>query len=216
VSDIFREVDEEVRKDKALEIWKKYGNYVIIACVALVVGTGGRVAWREYQADLRLTESRQYVAAVRQAEAGQTSEAIAALQALSSDANTGYGVVAGFREAQALGESGDRDGAVAVLDRIAKDGDAGDLLQELAQLFTVMWLIDDAPAADIEKRLSELTGAEAPWRFSARELAAVLKLREGDLEGARTGFKTLSEEAGVPNGIRTRAREMVAALGGGE
>ncbi len=31
MSDIFQEVDEEVRRDKALEFWTKYQNYLLAA-----------------------------------------------------------------------------------------------------------------------------------------------------------------------------------------
>jgi hypothetical protein len=49
VADIFQEVDEDIRKDKATELWKKYGGIVIGACLAVVIGTGANVGWgREY------------------------------------------------------------------------------------------------------------------------------------------------------------------------
>ena len=39
MSDIFREVDEDVRKDQSLAFWKKYGPYVIAAAVAIMTVT---------------------------------------------------------------------------------------------------------------------------------------------------------------------------------
>ena len=37
MADIFNEVDEDVRKDKSLALWKAYGKYVIGAAVLIVV-----------------------------------------------------------------------------------------------------------------------------------------------------------------------------------
>ena len=41
MSDIFQEVDEEVRRDKAAEFWKKYQNLIIGAAVLIVLATAG-------------------------------------------------------------------------------------------------------------------------------------------------------------------------------
>ena len=46
MSDIFQEVDEEVRRERLMQLWKRYGNFVIAAAVIVVLGVGG---WRGYQ-----------------------------------------------------------------------------------------------------------------------------------------------------------------------
>lgn len=212
MSDIFREVDEEVRKDKAVELWKKYGSYVVIACVAVVLGTGGRVAWREYQESNRLAESQRFVAAIQTAESDATA-ALHDFESLAGDASTGYAVLAGFQEARLRADSGDKTGAVAVYQRIADDGSAGDELRDLARLYAVMLEIDTAPVEALEQRLAPLLADGGPWRASARELTAVLRLREGDRQAALSIFEELSQDPGVPQGIRARAQEMQAALG---
>ncbi|MDP6341994.1 MAG: tetratricopeptide repeat protein [Alphaproteobacteria bacterium] len=214
MADIFQEVDEEVRRDKALALWKKYGSYVAIACLAVVLGTAARVGWREYKTAQRNEESGRFVAAAKLLEQGDTVSAITSFQSLGAEANTGYGLIAGFQEAAARANSGDVDGAVAAFDAIANDGGADEVFRNLAQLQAVMVLIDAGPAEDINQRLQPLLTPNGPWRHSAQELQAVLQQREGDLEGARTSFKTLSEDATAPAGIRARAGQMLAALGG--
>lgn len=212
MADIFQEVDEEVRKDKALVLWKKYGAYVIIACVALVVGVGARVAWREYQTSQRLEEAGRFADARQLLADGKSSEAIAALQALSNDASTGYSAIAGFHEAQARAKAGDINGAVETYDRLAGDSDAGAALQQLAGLMAAMVLLNEGDAADVERRLTPLMEDTSPWRFMAREIGAALKLRQGDRDGARAAYKSLSEDAAAPGGVRVRAQEMISAL----
>ena len=41
MSDIFQEVDEEVRRDKAAEFWKKYQNQILAAAVLIVLASAG-------------------------------------------------------------------------------------------------------------------------------------------------------------------------------
>lgn len=212
MADIFQEVDEEVRKDKALALWKKYGAYAIIVCVALVVGVGAKQAWQHYQASQRLEEAGRFAEAQKLLADGRSIEAIAALQALSSDASTGYSAIAAFHEAQARVKAGDTGGAVETYDRIAGNGDAGEALQQLAGLMAAVVLLNEGDVAEVERRLAPLRADANPWRFVAREMSAALKLRQGDRDGAREIFKTLSEDAAAPGGVRARAQEMLAAL----
>ena len=48
VADIFNEVDEDVRKEKSLALWKAYGKYVIGVAVLVVAGTAAYVGWQNY------------------------------------------------------------------------------------------------------------------------------------------------------------------------
>ncbi|MBV9138099.1 MAG: hypothetical protein JO357_13665, partial [Hyphomicrobiales bacterium] len=41
MSDIFREVDEDVRRDRFERIWKQYGNLIVAAALVVVAAVGG-------------------------------------------------------------------------------------------------------------------------------------------------------------------------------
>ncbi len=214
MADIFQEVDEEVRRDKAAVLWRKYGTYVIIACVAIVVGTGGRVFWRGYKADQQAEESSRYVVAERLLEQGDTAGAIASFQSLAAEAGTGYSLMARFQGAAARVKAGDKPGAIEIYDKLAADTGVDSVFRGLAQLQAIMLLIDDGAADDITRRLAPLLAEESPWRYSGLEMQAVLKYREGDMAGARAAYKDLSEDAAAPAGMRGRAAQMLAVLGG--
>ena len=49
MSDIFREIDEELRRDNFRKLWSRYGRYVIAAAVLVLVVAGAIVAWRDHQ-----------------------------------------------------------------------------------------------------------------------------------------------------------------------
>ena len=113
MSDIFREVDEDVRKDQLTALWKKYGVLVIAAAVALVVGTGASVAWREYQASVRDKEAQAYLSAVASLQESGTGPGLGELGRLAAEGDTGYATLARLQEAAALQRSGDLQAAVA-------------------------------------------------------------------------------------------------------
>ena len=215
MADIFQEVDEEIRKDKATELWKKYGGIVIGACLAIVVGTGANVGWREYKISLRQEESARFVDAAKLAVDGNTTEAIDSFRALSNEARTGYAVLAQLREAAERVKAGDRKGAITLYDAIAEANDHGPAITNLAQIMAVGLMMDESPAEDIEARLSVLDDGNSPWRFTAQEFRAMLAHRDGRIDAARELYKTLSEMAGVPEGLRQRSAQMLAILGEG-
>ena len=46
MADIFDEIDEELKQDRAKQVWARYGRYVVSAAAAVVLGVG---AWRVEQ-----------------------------------------------------------------------------------------------------------------------------------------------------------------------
>ena len=212
MSDIFREVDEDVRRDRLHKLWKQYGSYVIIACVALVLGTAGRTFWRDYQVKQRLADSARYEQAATLLEEGRETEAINAFAELARDAGGGYAVLGRLREAAARAQAGDLSGAVRAYDALAEDGGADPIYRDLARLLAALLLVDDSPAQEIEHRLEPLLGEASPWQFSARETVAIAVLGEGRREEARERLQALADDLEAPAGVRGRASELLAAM----
>jgi len=197
VSDIFREIDEELRRENLLKLWSRYGKYVILAVALIVVIVGAIVAWREHQASERRAQSGRYSAALALVREGK---------------NTGYGLLASFEEAELLAKSGDRKAAIAAYDDLSSSSGIDREFRDLAVLLSVMHgLADGDPKIAIE-RLQRLTEAGNPWRASALELTAAAKLKGGDRNGALEIYKTLADDLTAPQRLRARAAEMAAAL----
>lgn len=212
MADIFEEVDEEVRRDKFSQIWAQYGKLIIAGLILLVAGTAGFVGWRHYQLNQQIEYSAQFSAALAQIEAKKDAEAFSGLTALAREAGGGYGVLARFREAALKAHTGDRDGAVAIYREIANDGGVDSLYAGLAQLYAVMHQLDTGDPETLSKDLAPLLAENGAWRYSARELAALLALRKGDTEAARKDYTELADDPKTPAGIRARAAEMLQAL----
>jgi len=213
VADIFQEVDEEVRRDQASLYWKKYGRYVIAVLVAIILGTAAHVGWREYDKRQRTKDSDAFIAAmelVRQGKAGEAKEQFAAL---AGKAGTGYAMLSRFRAAAILGESGDLRGAAEAFDAISREGGVDGLYLRLADLYYVLYMIESGDPQTLAKRLEPLQADDGPWRYTARELSAVLAIRVGDTAKARSLYTQLADDTTAPAGLRARAAEMLRALG---
>ena len=213
MSDIFNEVDEELRRDRAMALWKRYGKYAVGGALAIVLATSAVVGWREYQTRQRAAEGERFAAAVADARAGRNAEAAAAFAALAGSAKSGYAALARFREAAALVQLGKTQDAVAAYDRLAAENASDKALRDLARLEAVMLLMETAGVDEVMARLKPLA-AEGAMRHLARELEAVLLLKSGKTAEVKAALARLADDAEAPAGVRGRAAELLAALGG--
>ena len=210
VSEIFREIDEELRRDNLLKLWQRYGRYIIAAVVVAVAIAAGVAAWRNHQLSLRQAQSVRYQAALSLLRAGKNADA-AKMFATIGDENGGYGRLAAF-EAADLTAKNDAKAATAAYDKIASS-DASPELRDAAMLMAVMNGFADTDPKAVIDRLQPLTATGNPWRASALELTAAAKLKAGDKPGALDIYKKLADDLAAPEGTRKRAAEMAAVLG---
>lgn len=213
VTDIFREVEEELRAERFAKLWAKYGKYVIAAAVLIVLGTAGAVAWRDHQRKERAAESERYAAGMMLIAENQIPQAADAFAALAKDAGGDYGALARLEEAGLRSQAGDAVGAQNAYDALAKDSGAKKSLRDLAVLLAVLHDADKVDPVEGRARLKPLLADDNPWRFSARELTAVLALRTGDTAGAKEAYKAIADDQNAPPALRARATEMLASLG---
>ena len=75
MSDIFHEVDEELRRERLGKLWDRYGIFVIGAAVAIVLATAGHRGWQYWQTTRAAASGDKFVAAVDLADTGQVSDA---------------------------------------------------------------------------------------------------------------------------------------------
>ena len=214
MSDVFREVDEDVRHEQWRKLFRAYGGYIIGAVVSFVMVFAGSIAWSEYQTGQRQLESQRYVTASQTLSEGAASLAAQQFGSLADDAADGYGALARLREADALAQAGDVTGAVAALDRLADDGDADMAFRDLARLFAVYQLMDIASRDELDRRLEPLLSENSPWRASARELSGLIAFRAGESSTARKMFTTIVEDSATPSTARSRAAGLLAIIGG--
>ncbi len=215
MSDIIREVDEELKRENWQKLWKRYGKFLIGAAVFSVAATAAVVGWREYDASQRLAIGDRFAAVLADAESSDTPAASAdAMAAFAAGAPDGYAMLARLREAKLRADAGDRAAAIAIYDSIAGDGSADRMFRDLAILYSVRTQADDGDPDALIARLSPLGAETGTWRYSARELTAILHLRAGDIEASRAAYQQLADDLLAPQGLRARSAEMLRAIGG--
>jgi hypothetical protein len=212
LADIFKEVEEDLRRDKATEWWKRNSLFIYAAAAAVVIGVAGYQGWRAYDEKLRGEQSDSYAAALQLIDSGDQARAREALQALSNPGGSGYPLLAALSEANLAAETGDMATAERIWGELAQNGSSPRAVSELGTLFAVMRRMDGGDAAALRGELRSLTAPEAPYRFTALELLAALALREGDTAAAREHLTQITDDPAAPAGSRSRAAELLASF----
>ena len=99
MTELFDEVDEEVRRDQLKRLWDQYSIYIVAGALLIIASVGG---WRGYQyleAKKAVEAGSAFDAAVDLAEQNKPAEAEAAFNKLAATAPSGYRMLARSRPA---------------------------------------------------------------------------------------------------------------------
>ena len=220
--DIFDEVEEELRAERAQQLLKRYSGLIIAAALVIVGAAAGWQGWRWYQARQDAAAATEFLIAMNLADAGTSAgtsatsrtAATAAFANIAATAPEGYATLARLREAALKADAGDLQGAAALWDQVAADQSADPLVRDLASLLWAQRLLDKADPGQLEARLKALAVPDNPWHSLADEQLALLDLRLGKRDAAKTELSHLAADASAPNGVRARASALVGRLGG--
>jgi len=211
VSELFDEVDEEVRREQLKKLWDKYSIYFIALMVLIVAAVGG---WRGYQyleAKKAAEAGAAFEKAVELSERDKHAEAETAFTELAAKAPSGYRTLARLRAA-AEAASRDPKAAAKMYDDIAADRGVGSEWQDLAKMRAAGLLIDSASYTDIQQRLEASAAPKSTFRHSAREMLALPSWRNNDATAARKWLDAIAEDGETPASLRSRAESLQALL----
>ncbi|MES2196083.1 MAG: tetratricopeptide repeat protein [Pseudomonadota bacterium] len=211
MSELFDEIDEDVRRDQLKKIWDKYSILIIAGAILIIAAVGG---WRGYQ----------YLEAKKAAEAGAAfdkaselseqnkhTEAEAAFADLAAKAPAGYRTLARLRVA-AEAASRDPQAAAKLYDEIAADRSVGAPEQDLARVRAAGLLLETAAYSDMLQRLEPATAPGTTFRHTARELLALSAWRANDTAAARRWLDVIANDGETPASLRSRAEALQALL----
>lgn len=213
--DIFDEVDEDIRAEKAQAFLRRYGALGIVLMLLTMVGTGVYV-WRDQQQKraAEATASR-FLAAQKAAapkpHAPPPAAAAADLAAVAAQGPAGYRTLARLQLAAVQWQRGDHAAAIATWQSVADDPGGPPLLRDYATLASVQHQADTGDAAALKARVLPL--ASGPWHLVAAPLLASLDIRLGRTADARAILKEVAEDPLAPQSVREVVQAALGALG---
>jgi len=211
VSELFDEVDEEVRRDQLKKLWDQYSIYIIAGALLIIAAVGG---WRGYQyleAKKAAEAGAAFDAALDLSEQKKHAEAEAAFEKLAATAPSGYRLLARLRAAAETATRDPQAGA-KIYDDIASDRSVGPVEQDLARVRAAGLLLNTARYPSMLERLEPATKPDSTFRHTARELLALSAWRANDTAAARQWLDLIALDGETPQAMRSRAEALQALL----
>jgi hypothetical protein len=213
VSDIFREVEEDVRREQFEKLFKKYRDHLIALAALVIIGVAGLQLYRVYEQRETEKASVAYAAAGQLLEANQPRAAEPQFADLAKSAPSGYAKLAQMAEADALFAANDHNAAIKLYEQIANQNDP--YLSGVARLHAAWMIVDGASRSDVENLLAPLTDPSNAWHDLAQEVLAYADLRAGNNDAALKSYQRLANDKDAPASLHSRANAMVKFLSGG-
>lgn len=214
MTDIFEEVEEQLRSDRYLQFVLKIWPWLLGAAVVALLAALAVWGYQTYDARQSAKASVAYAAGLDALQKNDTAKAFASFGQAANLSSHGYKPLALMEQAGIQLADGKDDEAVKLFDQAAA-ASPDPIIGDIARLKSAFALMDTASYDVIQQRLQPLTDAKRPYYVAAREALAMAKLRAGRLKDARGDFVVLTLLPGASQATRQRAQLAIMAIDSG-
>lgn len=210
---LLREVDNDLRADKLVEFWKKNGLYLIIFVVLILSITVSFETFKVWHQKKNQTWSDTYAYALNLQIQGKYDESLKVLNDIIANDHDIYVDLAKVQVSNVLFEQGKTAEAISSLEKIIADDDINSKMRDVSIIKLASYKLDDAPKEEIVALLSPLASTNNSWTNVAKEMLAMLEVREGNFEGAKKIYSEILESSDLSENLRVRVQDMLSVLG---
>lgn len=205
-----REVDEELRRDRAEALWRRHGRTLIAVVVVALVVLAAALWWRQHRAAKAGEAGEQLSQALQDLGDGRENAARAKLTAVKAEGGA-YGALARMTEASLAAKKKDAK-APALFDAVAADTAVPQAIRDVATLRAAALRFDTAPPAATVAALAGLAVKDNPFYGSAAEMTALSYLKMGRARDAQILLRAISTDETVPESLRDRAGRLATVV----
>ena len=206
MSDILRQVEEDLRKERYSKFWNEYRFYIILVFIILIVSGVG------YQTYTSLDKMKNeeiveiYLEATNDESLKYSKEIFEKIQ--NSD-NKYLSGLAELRIANIIVDKGNYDNKTQILEKIIANKSYDPIINDLALYFLLMIKLEDPDENGFMKYLNEEKLEISEFKYLFKELIAIRKLLSGDLSNSQKGFQNLVDNPDTPLTIKNRALKFI-------
>lgn len=208
-----REVDEELRREEALKLWKRWGIVIVGVIVAALVALAGWLWWQSHRENVAGEQGIKFNQAMDSLGNQQPDKAAPVLADLAKTGSEGYAALARFTQADIALQKDDLKGAAKLFAAVAGDSSVDQPLRDLALVRQTLAEYDTLQPQVVIDRLRPLAVKGNPYYGTAGEMTAVAHLRMNRRDLAGRMFGEIARDEDVPASIRQRAVQMAGVLG---
>ena len=212
----FREVSEDLRNERFKQLWDRFGVYLIGLVVLLILGTAAYVGYDYWQGQRAARSGDRFLAALQLADAKKPDAALKSLDALEKNGTGDYPDLARMRAAGILADQGKAGQAIEAFRKIGADDSVPLSIREAARIRAGFLLVDHGSYGNVADEVQPLSGADNPFRHSAREALGLAAWKAGDMKNARKWFDMITGDTEAPGGIASEAQMMLDLIKAGD
>ncbi|MDR2598249.1 MAG: tetratricopeptide repeat protein, partial [Holosporales bacterium] len=211
-------IEEEIRSEKWLAIWNRYGKIVSYAVGILLVSVGVYNMWLRQDLAEREAVSQKFSMVQNLLSSGNAEQVLPQLRELSASSREPYKTLAKLVYASILRSKNDRM-AISQYRQIAEDSKVDSTFREFAYIMYVGASLDLLSAKEISQELdgfiatlSEKKYLDCSWGMLALETLAFCYVKYGKNDLAKETLIRLAKITGVPQDMADRAKTLVSLL----
>ena len=209
---LFKEIEEELRHDKASLLWRNYGKFIVLGAISLIVAVASYQMWQTYNVSKKMQRGEAFDATQNLSNADNEVHVISSLRDFSQNEDDGYSALAKFKEASILSKI-DKNEAITLYRKLSNDNTINEHLRNLAVILGAFQQLETKSSpADLISEAIQLNQLTNPWRHSAREIIALNALQNGVSSKAASVLKIIINDSSTPKGIRTRSKEILSQI----
>ena len=214
MTDLFEEVEEQLRSDRYMAFARRALPWVVGLAAVLLIGFLGYWGFNKYRDQQAAKASEQYAQAIQAMGQGHKDQAQGLWTQVSQSSSGAYKSLALMQLGGLKLADNKIPEAVKFFDQAA-DVAPDDIIGDAARLKSAFALLDTAPEKELEARLTPLTAEKRPYRMQAREALGFAKLMGGDMAGARAQFVIINQSLDASESLRERAQATMGLIDSG-
>lgn len=208
----FREINEEINRERMENIWKRYGVLLLGAGGLIVATVAGVQVWSSMAKRAAENSGVAYQAGLDALVESKADEAKNTFDQLAKSGPAGYSALAQLQLAGSYLDEKKPEEALKIFERLSKRTGADRLLVDFATLQAAALRLGEADFTEMQNRLNGLIKDDNSWRFSAHELLGIAAQKAGKLEEARQSFGQIVADSDASPSLRQRAELRLAQI----
>lgn len=207
MANIFREVDEELRKERYASLFKKYGVYVIGFIFILVSLLISIQIYQSYKVSSNEELVENYIQLI-DTETKSIEEKILMLDNFTATKNIFVNGMSALKKVDLLIENNQKEAAIESLEGILNNQNIEVIHRDLGLYKYLMLLMDSMPIEQFSEYADNLSN-DSQFYYLIQELRATKLLLDGDEESSVIEFNKLISNPLVTSDIKNRASILI-------
>lgn len=206
MSDILRQVDEDLRKDRLLHIWRSYRIYIVGSILIILISLSG---YQYYLSSAQLKNeaiAEQYINSINLMDKNSSIEQLLELD--ESD-NLFINGLAKLKRAELHFATENKEQALEILESISIDESLNQIIRDLALYKYLMIQLDNLDKDLYFEIIDSQDLNVSKFKYLFKELKALKYLVEGDRINSIEIFQSIVLDENSPIDLKTRSEKFI-------